>query len=102
MNIVNDNLKANCSAKNEITYKTEALKSSICDYNDAYILVRRDGTITAAGATEVAFKNCIPFTKCITKLDGTIIDDAENLDLVMSMYSLIEYTLNYSETTVSL
>ena len=50
----------------------------------------------------VAFKNCAPFTKCITKIDGTTIDDAEDLDFVMSMYNLIEYSSNYSETTGSL
>ena len=76
----------------------QVLKSNICDYNDTYILVRGDITITAAGATQVAFKNCAPFTKCITKIDGTTIDDAEDLDLVMPMYNLIEYSSNYSET----
>ena len=53
-------------------------------------------------ATDVAFKNCAPFTKCITKIDGTEIDDAEDLDIVMPMYNLIEYSSSYSETTGSL
>ena len=53
-------------------------------------------------ATELAFKNCAPFTKCITKIDGTTIDDAEDLDLVMPMHNLIEYSSYYSETTRSL
>ena len=101
-NILNDNSKANYDAGNEITYNTELLKSSLCDYNNAYILVRGDITFTAAGATQVAFKNCKPFTKCITKIDGTTIDDAEDLDLVMPMYSLIENSSYYSETTGSL
>ena len=52
--------------------------------------------------SSVAFKNCAPFTKCITKIDGTTIDDAEDLDLVMSVYILLEYNSNYSETTGSL
>ena len=86
---------------NEVIYNTEVLKSNLCDYNDAYILVRGDITVTAA-TTQVAFKNCAPFTKCITKIDGTTIDDAEDLDLVMPMYNLIEYSSNYSETTGSL
>ena len=47
----------------------------------------------------MSFKNCVPFTKCITKIDGTTIDDAEYLDLVMPMYNLIKYNSNYSETT---
>ena len=51
---------------------------------------------------QVAFKNFAPFIKCITKIDGTKIDDTKNLDLVMPMYNLLEYSSNYSETTVSL
>ena len=62
------------------------------------------GGITIIGhqVTQVAFKKCAPFTKCITKIDETTIDDAENLNLFMLMYSLIEYSSNYSETTGSL
>ena len=78
-NIVNDNSKSNYAAANEITYNTETSKSNPCDYNNAYILV-----------------------KCITKIDGTTIDDAENSDLVMPMYNVIEYSSNYSKTTGSL
>ena len=97
-NIVNNILKSNYDAANEITYKTEVSKSNLCNYNDAYILVRGDITVTAAPATQVAFKNCVPFTKCIAKIDGTTVDNAEDLGLVMPMYSLIEYSSNYSET----
>ena len=77
-NIVNDNSKADHDAGNEITYNTEVLKSNLCDYNEAYILPRGNITITAAGSTQVAFKNCAPFTKCIRKTDGTISEDAED------------------------
>ena len=87
---------------NEFTYNTEVLKSNLCDYNDAYILVRRDITVTAVGVTQVSFKNCAIFTKCITKVHGTTIDDAEDLHLVMPMYNLTEYSSNYSATTGSL
>ena len=52
--------------------------------------------------TQVAFKNCAPSTKCIAKIDGTTIDDAEDLDLVMPIYNIIEYSSNYSKTTGSL
>ena len=55
-----------------------------------YLLVNWDITIIAHQATQVAFKNCAPFTKRITQIDGTTIDDAENLDLVMPIYNLIE------------
>ena len=49
-------------------------KSNLCDYNDAYILVRSDITIIRHNVTQAAFKNCAPFIKCITKIDGTTID----------------------------
>ena len=50
----------------------------------------------------MAFKNWAPYTKCSTKVDGTITDDSEDLDLVMPMYNLLEYSSNYSEATRSL
>ena len=90
-NIVNDQSNANYDVGNEIIYNTEVLKSNLCDYNDAYFLVSGDITVTPAPATQVSFKNCAPFTKCITKIDGTTIDDAEILDLIMAIYNLIEY-----------
>ena len=101
-NIVNDNSKSNYDVGNEIIYNEEVLKSNFCHCNDAYILVGGDVTVTAAPTTQVAFKNCAPFTKCIRKIDGRTIDDVKDLDLVMSMYSLIERTSNSSETTESL
>ena len=97
--IVNDNSKANYDAGKGITYNAEVLKSNPSDYNDAYILVRGNITATAAPQIQVEFKNCVAFTKLVTKIDGTTIDDAENLDLVMPMYNLIEYSSNYPETT---
>ena len=100
-NIVSDQSNGNYDVGNEIVYKTEVLKSNLCDNNDAYILVRSDIVTTAHNnPTFVAFKNCAPFIKCITKIDGTTIDDAE--DLVMPMYNVIEYSSHYSETTGSL
>ena len=87
---------------NDIIYNTEVLKSNLCDYNDTYILVKGDITVEAVHATKLAFKNCAPFTKCFTKIDGTTIDAAEVLDLVMPMYHLLEYSSQYSGTTGSL
>ena len=78
------------------------VKSNLSDYNDAYILERGNIPVRATPATHVAFRNCAPFTKCITKIDETTIDDVENLDLVIPMYSLIEYSSNCSKTTGSL
>ena len=87
------------------------LKSSLCDYSDAYILLK--GTITvnntaAAGAAanntnkKVIFKNCAPFTNCISEINNTQIDNAKDIDIVMLMYNLIEYSDNYARTTGSL
>ena len=96
-NIVNDQSSANSNPGNKIIYNTEVLKSNFCDYNNAYMLVRDNITIAGHNlATEVAFKNFTPFTKCIRKTSGTTIDDAEDLDLAMPMYNLIEYSSTYS------
>ena len=101
-NIANEQSNANYDVWNEIIYNIEVLKSDLCDYNDAYILVRGNITIIRNRVKQVAFKNFPPFTKCITKIDGTITDDAEDLNLLMPMHSLIEYSSNYSKTTGSL
>ena len=68
----------------------------MCDYAEAYILV--DGTIratNAVNATRLALKNCAPFTKCNVEINDEHVDTAENLDIVMPMYNLIEYSDNY-------
>ena len=58
------------------SYSTEALKFNLCYYNDACILVNDDITIVNVLITQVAFKTCAQFTKCIKKIDGATIDDA--------------------------
>ena len=68
-NIVNNNSKSNYDTTNETNYNTEILKSNLCDYNDAYILVRGDISVVSAPTTQVASKIFVPFTKCITKID---------------------------------
>ena len=89
------------------------LRSNLCDYADAYILVKGTITITGAGNDDAAkrldernkgviFKNCAPFTKCISKINNMEIDNAQDIDIVMSMYNLIEYSDNYSKTSRSL
>ena len=71
-NIVNDQSNTNYDIRNEIIYNTEVLKSNLCDYNDAFILVRCDISIIGDNGHKVAFKNCAPFTKSITKINETI------------------------------
>ena len=100
-NIGNYQSNRNDHAEIEIICNTEVLKSNLCDYSGAYILVRGNIIIVGNNATQAAFKNYAPFIKCITKIDGTTINDAEDLDLVMSMYNLLEYISNYSDTTCS-
>ena len=76
------------------------LKSSLYDYADACILVKGTTTITGAGDDAAArqaderdkgvkFKNCAPFTKCISRINGTDIDNAPDIDFIMPMYNLI-------------
>ena len=110
---INDESKESCSANSDIRFKTTMLRSNLCDYADAYILVKGTITITGAGADDAAkqldernkgviFQTCAPFTKCISRINGTDIDNAQNIDIVMPMYNLIEYSDNYSETSGSL
>ena len=89
------------------------LKSSLCDYSDAYIVVKGTITINGAGADAaarqagerdkgVAFKNYTLFTNCISEINNTQVDSANDIDIVMPMYNLIEYSDNYAKTTGSL
>ena len=81
------------------------LRSDLCDFNDAYIVVKGDITVTNSNNTKrnkaVAFKNKnnAPFINCISKLNGIKIDNAEDLDVVMPMYNLLEYSENCKKTT---
>ena len=86
-----------------IKYDTRGLKPNLCDYAEAYILV--DGTIRAANAvnaTRLALKNCAPFTKCNLEINDEHVDTAENFDIVMPMYNLIEYSDNYQDSSATL
>ena len=86
-----------------IKYDTRVLKPNLCDYAEVYILV--DSTIRAANAvnaTRLALKNCAPFTKCNLEINDEHVDTAENLDIVMPMYNLIEYSYNYQDSSATL
>ena len=106
---INDESKGTYTG-NSIKFKTTMLRSNLCDYADAYILVNGRITITGAGADAAArqaderdkgvtFKNCAPFTKCINRINNTEIDNAKDIDIIMPTYNLIEYNNNYSKTS---
>ena len=94
----------------QIRFKTSMLRSDLCDFSDAYIVVKGDITLTKTNGRGIidirnrflAFKNNAPFTNCISKINNVLIDNAEDLDIVMPMYNLLEYSKNYSKTTESL
>ena len=86
-----------------INFESKVIKAFFCDYSDAYGLVKGDITATVGDAnSKVAFKNCTLFTKCITHINDEHVDNAENLDIIMPMYNLTEYSDNYSNTPGSL
>ena len=102
-NIIDSESKDNYLPDNRIKFLTSSLESSLCDYSDAYILVKGNITVTEVNAnTKVAFKNCAPFRKCRTEINETFIDEAEHINIAMPMYNLIEYSDNYSDTSGSL
>ena len=86
-----------------IKYDTRVLKPNLCDYAEAYILV--DGTIRGTGGnnnTRLTLKNCAPFTKYNLEINDEHVDTAENLDITMPMYNLIEYSDNYQDSSATL
>ena len=86
-----------------VKFKPKVLKPNLRDYSDAYVLVI--GKISVVGGdnnTKVVFKNCAPFTKCVVKINGKHIEEANNLDIVAPMYNLIEYSDNYQDSSATL
>ena len=102
---INDELRGTYNANSQIKFKTTMLKSSSCDYSDAYILVKGTITVsnTAAAYTnandankKVISKNCAPCINCVSEMNNTQVHNAKSIDIVMPMYNLIEYCDNYS------
>ena len=105
---INDDSRGTYNSNKQIRFKVSMLSSSWHDYSKAYILVK--GTITVLNTAsadadanntnkKVLFKNCEPFTSCISRINNTQIDDAQYIDVVMPTYNLIEYSDNYSKTS---
>ena len=110
---ISDESRGTYNVNSQIKFKTTMLKSSLCDYSDAYILIMgkiaitgRRADVAARQADErekgVAFKNRAPFTNCISEINNTQVDNAKDIDIVMPMYNLIEYSDNYAKTSGSL
>ena len=87
------------------------LKSSLCDYSDAYVLVKETITVPNTAAEDadanntnikVTFKNCAPFINHISEINNAQVDNAKDIDIIMQMYNLLEYSDNYSKTSGSL
>ena len=110
---INDESRGTYNDDKQIRFKTTMLKSSLCEYSDAYIIVKGKITITGAGPNAagrqaderdkgVAFKNCAPFTACKSNINNIEIDDCQDIDIIMPMYNLIEYSDHYAKTSGSL
>ena len=107
---INDDSRGSYNNTSQTEFKTSMLRSSLCYYIHAYyayIFVRGTITIAALAAVrknngiQVVFKNCAPFTNGISEINNTQID-AKDIDVVMPMYNVIEYSDNYSKTSCSL
>ena len=85
-----------------IKFETETIKSSLCDYSDAFILVTGNITVAANNDTDVAFKNCAPFSTCTTKINDVFVEETNHIYIAVPMYNLIEYSDNYSDISGSL
>ena len=86
--VIGSESNGNYSKDEEIKFLTKSIESSLCDYSDAYILVK--GNIAATpnnAATQVIFKNCAPFEKCRTEINETFIDEADFINITMPMYN---------------
>ena len=127
---VYDQSEGNYNVNKEIIIKISMLKSDLCDFSDVYIIVKGDITVTkktfiaddinasnntaanttatnnandnAFGEKKLIFKNNAPFINCISKINGVKIDNAEDLDVVMPMHNLLEYSKSYKKTAGSL
>ena len=106
---INDESREVYNVNSQIKFKTTMLKSSLCDYSDAYILVKGTISINNTAAQGAAANNIdkkvifnAPFTNCISEINNTQIGNAKDIDIVIPMYNLIEYSDNYAKTTGSL
>ena len=102
---VHDQSRETYNTNKEIRFKTSMLRSNLCNYSDAYIVVKGIVTVSADERSrdemnkQVILKNNAPFISCISKINGVLVENAEDLDIVMTMYNLLAYSKNYSKTS---
>ena len=103
---VYDQSGGNYNVNKEVRIKTSMLRSDLCGFSDAHIVVKGTTTVVRPNNAKrnkaTVFKNNAPFINCISKINGVKIDNAEDLDVLMPMYNLLEYSKNYRKTTGSL
>ena len=108
---INDDARGMYNTNSQDKFKTSMLKSSLCNYSDAYILVSETIIVVGAGANDAAratdrnkiqgiSKYCASFTDCITEINNIQVNNAQDLEVIMLMYNLIEYSDNYSKKTI--
>ena len=108
---VHDQFNEIYSTNKQIRFKSSMLRSDLCDYSNAYVIVKR--VVTDAGALnkdkrnrdfvkKTFLKNNTPFISCISKIKGVLIENEEDLYVAMPMYNLLKYSKNYSKTSGSL
>ena len=90
-----------------IRIKTSVLRSDLCDYSDAYVWVKETITVTNRNSNanfdrRLMLKNNAPFISCVSKINGELVENAEDLDIIMPMYNFLEYSKNYEKTSGSL
>ena len=86
-----------------IKFDTAVIKPNLCDYSDAYILVTGNiAVVNGNNDTKVCFKTCSSFIRYVKHLNDEHVETAENLDLIMNLYNLIEYSENYEQSSRSL
>ena len=100
--IDNQTVKDKYNRNSSIRFEAESIKSSVCEYSDAFMLVTGDITVTGDNNKNVVFKNCAPFSTCKTEFNEVFTDEANHIYITMLMYNLIENSDNYLNTSGSL
>ena len=100
-------VKGRYKPSKQVRFNSSVLRSDLCDYSDACIVVEGGITVEEANDTDeqnrdLVLKNNAPFISCISKINNMLIDNAEYLDIVMPMYNLIESRKTCSKTSGTL